>query len=179
MVSPNRKNIFLSVEKRLPDIYGMKTYEKILRPIAEELSTTKEKYPMTVIYLGLKYCGYAFRLFDLMIKDQFVSEDLSSVSRLFTQFHAPATKAVKDEILNEIKKTQSRIRVIFATAALGMGVNAPNISNIIHIRPPSNLLNYIQEIGRAGRTGDQSCATLYYNNSDIAKNKDKVSDEMK
>ena len=56
------------------------------------------------------------------------------------------------------------MRVIFATTALGMGVDAPNIENIIHITPPANLESYVQEIGRAGRSGNQSYAMIYYNN---------------
>ena len=69
--------------------------------------------------------------------------------------------------------------MLFATSALGMGVDAPYVTNIIHITPPSSLEAYMQEIGRAGRTGLSSCATLYYNNSDIANNKKHVEESMK
>ena len=57
---------------------------------------------------------------------------------------------MKNAVLGEIHKEDSNIRVIFATTALGMGVNAKFIENIIHISPPSTLENYLQEIGRAG-----------------------------
>ena len=50
--------------------------------------------------------------------------------------------------------------MLFATSALGMGVDAPYVTNIIYITPPSSLEAYMQEIGRAGRTGLSSCATL-------------------
>ena len=70
--------------------------------------------------------------------------------------------------LNEIKLANSRIRVIFATTALGMGVDASNLENIIHITPPANLESYVQEIGRAGRSGNQSYAMIYYNNNDLS-----------
>ncbi|XP_057310479.1 probable ATP-dependent DNA helicase RecS [Hydractinia symbiolongicarpus] len=77
---------------------------------------------------------------------------------------------MKEDILEELKSLNSRIRVVFATTAFGMGVNVPQVTNIIHISPPSKLESYIQEIGRAGRNGAQSNAILYYNNSDIILN---------
>ena len=49
--------------------------------------------------------------------------------------------------------------MLFATSALAMGVDA-YVTNIILITPPSSLEAYMQEIGRAGRTGLSSCATL-------------------
>ena len=71
---------------------------------------------------------------------------------------------MKKDILSEIKKEQSRVRVLFATSALGMGIDAPYVTNFMHITPPSSQLEaYMQEICRAGRTGLSSCATLYYN----------------
>ena len=135
---------------------------------------------MTIIYLKLKYCGYAHGLFERILKDkQCVGETSEPTARLFAQFHASQTSRMKKDIISEIKKEQSRVRVLFATSALGMGIDAPYVTNIIHITPPSSLEAYMQEIGRAGRTGLSSCATLYYNNSDIANNKTHVEESMK
>ena len=86
---------------------------------------------------------------------------------------------MKKDIISEIKKENSRVRVLFATSALDMGVDAPYVINVIHISPPSSLEAYMQQIGRAGRTGRSSFATLYYNNSDIGKNKKHVKESMK
>ena len=65
------------------------------------------------------------------------------------------------------------------TSALGMGINAPHVIQVILVTPPANIESYFQEIGRAGRTGYQSRATVRYNNLDIANNKIFVQDEMK
>ena len=86
---------------------------------------------------------------------------------------------MKIDILKEIKKESSKIRVLFATTALGMGVNVPYVSRIIHIGPPSTLEAYMQEIGRAGRSGRKSSVVMYYNNSDIARNKDNIDDSIR
>ena len=134
---------------------------------------------MTIIYLKLKYCGYAYTLFEKRLKEnQFVRESKEATARLFAQFHSLQTERMKKELIQEIKKYDSRIRVLFATSALGMGVDTPYVTNIIHISPPGTIEAYMQEIGRAGRmVGIQAKAVLYYNNSDIAKNKLHMIDE--
>lgn len=171
-VYPNRKNIFLNKGYRLDSCYGFESYERILKPIALELQSKRENYPMTIIYMKLKYCGYAYRLFEEIIgRNQYVCENPQPNCRLFAQFHAPQTDQMKSEILEEIKNETSNIRVIFATSALGMGVDASGITHVIHIGPPSTLESYLQEIGRAGRRGQESTADLFFCNSDISQAK--------
>lgn len=178
--NPNRPNIFLDRRRRLSNSRGYESYAAILTPIAEGLLREYTNYPLTIIYMKLKYCGYAYALFDNILgKKQFDGLDNAPCSRLFAQFHSPQTRKMKEAIINEIKKEHSRIRVIFATTALGMGVDAPYVTHVIHIGPSSNLESYFQEIGRAGRCeGKQARATLYFNNSDVADNKT-VDDAMK
>lgn len=79
---------------------------KATEPIANELAVQRDKYPMTVVYLKLKYCGYAYTLFERTLKEnQFVGESEEPASRLFAQFHSPQTDRMKKEIISEIKKT--------------------------------------------------------------------------
>ena len=59
---------------------------------------------------------------------------------------------------------QSRLRVVIATVAFGIGINYPDVSQVIHLRSPCSLLNYAQESGRCGRDGRQAVAKLYYSN---------------
>ena len=128
----------------------------------------------------MKYCGYAYNLLERVLGDrQFVGETRDPVGRLFAHFHAPQTTPMRKAIIGEIRKTDSRIRVLFATSALGMGVDAPSVEHVIQITPPSNIESYLQEVGHAGRTGVPSRATLYFNTSDIAANKEHVTEPMK
>ena len=54
---------------------------------------------------------------------------------------------------------------MFSTSVLRMGVHMPHITRIIHVAPPASLEEYVQDVGRAGRSGLQSYAYLYYCNS--------------
>ena len=48
---------------------------------------------------------------------------------------------------------QSKVRVIFATVAMGMGVDIPSIRHVIHVGPPRTIREYFQETGQAGMAG--------------------------
>ena len=60
-------------------------------------------------------------------------------------------------------------RVVFATNALGMGVHFVGVNTVIHSGAPHSLDDYLQESGRAGRTGEQATSTIYWCSSDAPK----------
>ena len=60
-----------------------------------------------------------------------------------------------------------QIDVMCATSAFGMGVNKENVRYVIHFHPPLNIESYLQEIGRAGRDGNESIAIMLYSEDDF------------
>ena len=169
VTNPNRRNIFLAKYVKKDTFYGTNAYDDILFPISSNLLKNGTEYPQTVIYSHLKYCGYAYKLFKSVLGNkQYAGQIKKPTSSLFVQLHAEQTDRMKEEILREITKLHSQIRVIFATSALGMGLNAPFIERIIHLSPPSSLEAYMQEFGRAGGSGKPSKAILYYAKSEIS-----------
>lgn len=89
--------------------------------------------------LKLQYCGFAYQLVSSILGDDLYIKSPFTVSNcLIAQFHASQTAPMKLEIIQEMGHENSTIRIVFATSALGMGVNIPQVSEIIHISPPSS-----------------------------------------
>ncbi|XP_028403994.1 ATP-dependent DNA helicase Q-like SIM [Dendronephthya gigantea] len=180
VANPDRKNIFY--QKIFRTGQDVDAIQSILAPIARALLHQKIDHPLTIIYIPLRICGFAYKLFEHILgNEQYFPLGAASIpsNRLFAQFHAPQTSQMKEEILKQLCSKECIVRVVFATIAIGMGVDIRDIRQIIHIGPPSSVKEYFQETGRAGRDGKPSTALLYYNNRDIANNRVGMQDDMR
>lgn len=80
-------------------------------------------------------------------------------------FHAGLS--VKEKNTKQNHWLQSPNHVLISTNAFGMGIDKDNVRLIVHFSSPPSLENYYQEIGRAGRDGEDSYAFLFWSEQEL------------
>ncbi len=70
---------------------------------------------------------------------------------------------------NQEKFVRDDVNIIVATIAFGMGINKPDVRYVVHYDLPKNIESYYQQIGRAGRDGDDADCLLLFGYGDTGK----------
>ncbi len=133
------------------------------------MTTKKEKYSKLLALVqehrgsSLVYIPTSTRLCDE------VAEKLQiDTGKSVRSFHSKLDPQEKMEILKGY--IDNSIEVIVATTAFGMGVDKPDITQVIHYEPSDSLENYAQEAGRGARDERlQAMCRVLYDESDLDK----------
>ena len=87
-----------------------------------------------------------------------LSEYLNANNIPANHFHGGISKSEKKTRLDSWLKNDSNVMV--ATNAFGMGIDKPDVRNVVHFQLPESIESYYQEAGRCGRDGKPARAVL-------------------
>lgn len=132
------------------DLYGEEQKLQALEKLFAEASGAK------IIYCSLVQTLYrvAEKMAKLLGPDGFVI------------YHGQLPDGQRKSAQNKFLRNE--VPICLATPAFGLGIDKPDIRQVIHFEVPGSLEAYFQEIGRAGRDSQPAKATLLFDEEDIA-----------
>ncbi len=105
-------------------------------------------------------------------KAERVARDLNQQGISAQFYHAGLSH--NERYQRQAEWTHSKVRVMVATNAFGMGINKLDVRTVLHLDLPQTLEAYYQEAGRAGRDGSKAYAILFFNEQDIIETEKRI-----
>lgn len=146
----NENRFIKGFDRKNLDYRTINSKDKII-DILDVLSETS--HGSTIIYAGSRK------------RADFFGTELQKYRINAEVYHAGLKQQLRDAVQNRFIKDKTK--VIVATNAFGMGIDKPDVRNVIHVDLTTTLEQYYQEAGRAGRDGKESTVLLAYHPSDV------------
>lgn len=156
------EEIIKKLELNKPQIFQKSFRRENLRLITKEVSDKYQtifdilKYNATSGIIYTRTRKEAENLVEYLQKNNIKDVDY---------FHAGLT--VKEKHAKQSKWLQSSSNILAATNAFGMGIDKDDVRFVIHFSAPNSIENFYQEIGRAGRDGQESFTFLLWNEQEL------------
>ncbi len=158
-ISPNRENIYINIVKVNSNL------EYSFNWLVKEIHEKNVSFDKTIVYCkSIKDCGRLFMHFKQELGSNGYPLYYEAVPHnlMFAMYHHSTLAKNQKRILESFHDANGTCRLVFATNALGMGVNFSNVRRIIHYGPPREMEELVQQIGRAGRDGKPAVALIMY-----------------
>ncbi|CAC5365384.1 recQ [Mytilus coruscus] len=136
---PERPNLTCIVKKTTKQMTD-------LQWILNDIKVNEEKAKKTIVYCrNISSCAALYEYFFYELSES--ADDVHS--RRIAMFHRSTAEANKVHVMSEFPKLDSKVCIVFATIAFGMGVDIADVEQIIHWGAPRGLEQFTQESGRA------------------------------
>lgn len=153
--SPQRKNITYHVRPLI-------SIDELTTEVCEDIKKSRTK---TIFCRNYNGCSLLYQKLHSLLGQGLTEPpgypDLHDF-RLVDIYTRASLVHMRDKVLTSFKIQGGKLRLVIATTAFSMGVDCPDIHQVIHYGPPSSIEEYVQETGRAGRDGLQSKAVMLY-----------------
>ena len=154
-MSPNKTNVRLSAVKVADAADALSKLDWLVKLVQE-----KKHRHQSALYFCNVLTDIAQVLSYLLLKlgDSAYITCNDKKQWLLAVYHSQTWEETKSSINNDFKIIDlSSVRIVIATTSLSMGVNFQDVRYIIHFLAPARALeDYVQQLGRAGRDGNQS-----------------------
>lgn len=152
----DRKNLFLEVIPTANEEEKFASILSILNELKQKREETKPAEPAPdpsgIIYAATRR------------NVEKIADALNETGLQAAPYHAGMDDADRQRVQNDFMA--SRLPLVAATNAFGMGIDKADLRFVIHFDVPGSLEAYYQEIGRAGRDGRHSRCALLWNYAD-------------
>jgi len=102
-------------------------------------------------------------------KTESLSQYLNTQGFKSLAYHAGLPHQERSDVYHSF--VYDEVQIVVATIAFGMGIDKSNIRFVVHMTLPKTVENYYQEMGRAGRDGDDAEVLLLYSAADMVQQK--------
>ena len=139
----DRPNLYLEVERALDDA------DKRERALLRAATAAKPG----LLYVATRRDAHRY------------ADDLSALGLDAAAYHAGLRAGEREDVHERFRA--GRLDVVVATSAFGMGIDKADVRFVVHASVTDSLDSYYQEVGRAGRDGDDALASLFYRPEDL------------